>query len=153
MKTSKKKKYNECNELYNKAIISELGGDVESFLENMTTSATLGNIDALYTVGTWYNNGSEGFVQSTKQALKFFSLAYKRGHAMAAHEAGAVYEHGDGVPKDLDLAFHCYQTSAYLGANVALLALSRCYLEGLGTQKNKELSELLYCHYFKNIEL
>lgn len=153
MKISIKKKYNECNELYNKAVIAELDGDVESFLENMTEAAILGNIDALYTVGTWYNNGSEGFEQSTKQALKFFSLAYKRGHAMAAHEAGSLYEHGDGIPQNLSLAYECYQMSAYLGANVALHALSRCYFKGLGTQKNEELSELLYCHYYKNIEL
>ena len=153
MRLLKKSQYNECNELYYKAIIAEQEGDIERYLDNMTTSATLGNVDALYTVGTWYNDGLEGFAKSTKQALKFFSLAYKRGHAMAAHEAGSIYEHGDGVSQDMNRAFKCYQISAYLGANVALLALSRCYLEGLGTQKNKEMSELLYYHYFKNIEL
>lgn len=67
------------------------------------------------------------------EANKLLQTAADQGDAGAQFQMGRMYEDGDGVPVNADLAFQYYELSAKRGYRKAQNNLGRCYSLGLGT--------------------
>ena len=85
------------------------------------------DIEAMTLVGRIYD---EGFNQSHK-ALPWFKKAAELGDAQAQLELAELYEAGDGVKKDKELAIYWYEKAAAQEHDEAQLALALHYLEDL----------------------
>ena len=62
---------------------------------------------------------------STEQAAYLFRSATKQGHESAQYSLGLLYEHGQGVTQDLEMAEYWYQNAAAGGSTWAEEALNR----------------------------
>ncbi len=66
--------------------------------------------------------------------MKWYGLSAQSGNAEAECSLGSAYEHGTGVPQNLDTARHYYRSAADRGDATAQLALAVLLLEeGAGT--------------------
>lgn len=107
-----------------------------------------GNLDALTELGRCYYDGiwlgeeapDGGFYmkycQDYNKAVELFSKAAEQGHPKAQNSLGICYENGNGVKKDLGLAFKWYQRSAEQNDPNGQLHLGNCYYKGIGTPKD-----------------
>ena len=99
--------------------------------EYLISQAYEGDPDAMF----WY--GAE--FQDTGQydiAAKWFLDAVAKGHAVAMHNLARLYEHGNGVPKNLKRAFELNLQSAQKGWSHAQYDLAQCYDDGQGVEPN-----------------
>jgi len=107
-----------------------------------------GNLDALTELGRCYYDGiwlgeeapDGGFYmkycQDYNKAVELFSKAAEQGHPKAQNSLGICYENGNGVKKDLGLAFKWYLKSAEQGNQIAQCNLGCCYEYGRGVKQN-----------------
>ena len=89
-------------------------------------AAAQGDSDAMYALGTLYQQGELGISGSGQQALTYQWLekAAMRGHPHAQNELANLYERGEGVPRDLTTAQKWREAAADLGDEDAKDALA-----------------------------
>jgi TPR repeat protein len=95
--------------------------------------AKQGNPDALYGLGTMYDNG-EGVPQDHKKAMGYYLQAAQQGHAWAQTDLATIYYDGKGVAQDYSQAFRWYTLAANQGNSQAQLNLGVMYGVGQGTK-------------------
>ena len=69
-------------------------------------------------------------------ALQSYRKAADQGDARAQNNLGAMYENGQGVPKDFVEAVKWYHKAAEQGAASAEYALGACYADGIGVAQD-----------------
>ena len=74
----------------------------------------------------------------------------EKNNAKALNFLGVCYEHGKGLPKDIQNAIKYYERSAALGWRVAQRNLGLCYEFGKGTDKNLDAAEEWYKKSIEN---
>ena len=74
-----------------------------------------GDIEAIYNMGCYYNQGDYGFPQDYDKALELWQRAGELGHAAAYHNIGCAYDLGRGVKVDNKKANHYYELAATKG--------------------------------------
>ncbi len=72
--------------------------------------------------------------------LQDFLKRAEQGEAYAQCCCGSIYEHGDGVPVDMEKAIHWYQTAGDAGHVLSNYKLGMMYLEGRGVKKDLALA-------------
>ena len=112
---------------YDDAILAFENEDYQTALSLSLALAKTQDLDAMTLVGRIYD---EGFNQPQK-ALPWFSKAAELGNAQAQLELAELYQAGDGVPKDMDIAIKWYEKAAAQDHDEAQLALALHYLEDL----------------------
>ncbi len=80
----------------------------------MAGNALKGNRDAQWQLACAFDNGSYG-VKDLTQAMHFFLLAAKAGHAGAQQRVGYMYCKGEGCTADSKLAVEWTQKAAAQG--------------------------------------
>jgi len=73
------------------------------------------NAIAIYNLGCYYRDGTDGYPQDHTKALQLWHRAGELGHAMAYSNIGYAYDHGRGVKVDETKANHYYELSAMMG--------------------------------------
>ena len=81
-------------------------------------------------LGQIYLNGGPGIKADGRQAFHWFLKAADQGRAGALYSLGSLFEEGNGVPRNLDLAINCYRQAAEKGDVQALMHLSELYMPG-----------------------
>ena len=94
--------------------------------------------NAYYHLGWMYQDGI-GTQQDYEQCVYWYQKSADLGNPVAINNLADKYEHGLGVPLDLDMAIGLYQQVA--GQVIAAdLSLGRMYLEGRGVEQDFELA-------------
>lgn len=90
---------------------------------------------AAYEVGRLYDTGLL-VEQSHHEALRWYSMAAKQGHAKAQTEIGDSYERGYGLPKDYAQAARWYRSAAEQGNALAQARIGILYEYGSGVAQD-----------------
>ena len=90
----------------------------------------LGDPEAAYRIAEIYYMDESTMTES----VRWYTSAANQGHSKAQNSLGYMYEHGEGVVKDLNKAFYWFQKAAVSGNRNAQHNLAFFYYRGLGTQ-------------------
>jgi TPR repeat protein len=71
-----------------------------------------------------------------EKALKIWAVEAEEGNKEAFYNIGLLYFFGNGVEKNLPLAFEYCQKAAFMGSPRAQNNLAFMYIEGLGVKKS-----------------
>ncbi len=104
--------------------------------------------DAIFKLAYTYDDGKI-VKQDYKKAAYYYNLI-KDINSYASNNLGILYENGNGVKKDLDLAFKCYTTSSNIGNSYADYNLGRFYEDGLEPVKKDIKKAIFYYQKAKN---
>lgn len=63
-----------------------------------------------------YHQG-QGVLENDETAVKWYTLAAQQGLAEAQANLGVMYQHGNGIPKDIDRAYMWFNIGAYGGSD------------------------------------
>jgi len=99
--------------------------------EYLVSQAYEGDPEAMFWFGTEFQDAGQPDI-----AAKWFRDAVAKGHAVAMHNLARLYEHGNGVPKDLKRAFELNLQSAEKGWSHSQYDLAQCYDDGKGVEPN-----------------
>ena len=78
----------------------------------------------------YYQKGNYG------KALEIWTIQAEEGSKEALYNIGLLYFFGNGVEKDLPLAFEYCQNAAFMGSPRAQNNLAFMYIEGMGVEKS-----------------
>ncbi len=96
----------------------------------------IGNVTQAYEQGLNHYLG-RGVPQDSQRAAAFFErAATTQNHSAAQFNLGVLYEHGEGVQKDLNAAVQWYEKAAQQNNVKAQYNLGYLLLEGFGVPKN-----------------
>jgi len=70
---------------------------------------------AIYNIGVFYRDGSNGFPQDYTKALELWHRAAELGNAKSYCNIGYAHDYGEGVEVDKKKAIHYYEQAAMLG--------------------------------------
>lgn len=88
-----------------------------------------------------FESGLEAYtVGSFEQAAREWQPLAEQGDAAAQYHLGLLYEEGQGLQKDFDLARFWYLRAAQQGYTDAYFALGDIYALGRGTQADRSLA-------------
>jgi TPR repeat protein len=108
-----------------------------------SSAAAAGDIQAQFTLGAMYRDGS-GVLKDDVQAVHWFRKSAEQGFAPAQLNLGWMYEAGRGVPQDLSEAVHWFQKAADQGRPLAQLHLGWMYEVGRGVPQDLAQAAKLY---------
>ena len=111
-------------------------------LRLLQLAARRGNAEANYAIGTWYLYGRV-VPKDYKLAAKYLDIAARKNFAPALFDSALLYEKGNGVKKNLRIAFERYLEAANLGDTDALKSVARCVYYGIGTTAIPKLGRLI----------
>ena len=97
--------------------------------------AEWGKTSSQYELGLMYYKG-QGTEQNYNEALKWFSLAAKKGFAKAQYYLGLIYYDGRGVSPNYGRAFYWFSNAAKQGHAGTQFSLGEMYFSGKGVAKN-----------------
>ena len=92
-------------------------------------AADLGSVEALWYLGTFYEDGST-VRRNYEKALEYYRQAAEKGDADSLMSIAYCYVNGRGVERDPDLAMTYYQKAAEAGSALACDYLGYLYLSG-----------------------
>lgn len=119
------------------------GEDLASVLEPALLHPVPGAFDAA--ADAIYQRGLAAFrARDFRRALPDIKEAARRGSPKAQNVLGQMYEDGDGMPKNLQLARANYELSAKQGYRAAQSALGAMYEDGTGVPQNSAKAAALY---------
>ncbi|RHZ79874.1 hypothetical protein Glove_140g80 [Diversispora epigaea] len=110
-------------------------GDKTKAFQWSTKSALAGNIEAMYSVGYFYDNGI-CVGNDKKEAFKWYLKAAEKGHTSAQFNLGIYYANGYGINDNQVKAFEWFKKAAENSDVNGQYRLGRCYYEGYGTKKD-----------------
>ena len=108
--------------------------DDELAREWLQKSAEQNYVDALYTIGSHYRNGTFGYPKKQARAIEWFTLASNQGDDKAALQLGKIYSGN----KNLTQAADWYEVASQRGNAEAQYLLGLAYLRGEGVSQNDE---------------
>lgn len=106
------------------------------FREYLTKSADNGYAPAQYELALAYEDGSYGFKQDEKLAIKYYQLAVAQKHPIATNNLALMYEQGRGVTQNINEAVKLYQQAYELKDVAAAFNLGNLYYTGKLVKKD-----------------
>ena len=103
----------------------------------------LGDTTAMVELGHIYRNGSKTIQQDFYKAAKYFKQAAEAGDGNGMNGLGMLYDLGQGVAEDKELAFKWYLKAAEAGSDLGMANAGNCYMLGRGTSKDSSKAENL----------
>ena len=95
-------------------------------LVNYLKKSAHGNWEALFKLGRDIMiNGSDGVENAVPTGLSLIEKSAERGYAEAQNRLGIIYEKGEGIPQNLDLAIDWYRKATANGNEQAQESLKR----------------------------
>lgn len=104
-------------------------------LEDLKQSASMGDDNAQYILGTLYAAG-KGVPQSSTEAFKWFQQAARKENPYAQLSIGVAFAVGDGVTQNYSEAMRWFQLSADQGNASAQYNLALMFVNGQGTPQD-----------------
>jgi TPR repeat protein len=109
--------------------------DYATALQLLRPLAEQGNPDAMFQLGTMYDEG-KGVPQDYVEAHKWYRKAAEKGDMGATEILGAMFESGLGVPHNYAEAQKLYRKAAQQGYAPAMESLGTMYDEGKGVPQD-----------------
>lgn len=119
----------QITELLNGGQTLELAGKLEEAIKLYVKANILGDSEAAYRIAEIYYMDE----RTMDESVRWYSSVANQGHSKAQNSLGYMYEHGEGVVKDLNKAFYWFQKAAMSGNRNAQHNLAFFYYQGLGT--------------------
>ena len=88
-------------------------------MQRMQKRVEARDIEAIFSLGCFYDNGVYGLRQNHAKALELYKQAGELGHAAAYCKIGVSYRHGRGVEVDRNKAMHYFELAAMAGCVAA----------------------------------
>lgn len=104
--------------------------EAESGTAMLRTLAEDGNVGAQVQVAIHYLDGSGGFPQDPRLAVKWFERAAQLGNAYAQFRLGELYLAGKGATRNALVAADWLEKAAHRGNAAAQLTLGQLFLDG-----------------------
>ena len=115
----------------------------EDVLIQIRTLADSGDVEAVFLMGTAYDEGLGTEINYT-QALQWYKTAAAAGHILAIHNVGNMYRDGRGVPVDHSEAVTWWLQAAAAGDVIPALRLGEAYEAGRGVTRDIEKARYWY---------
>ncbi len=112
-------------------------------LPALVRSAALGDVEALFLMGTVHAEGLGAEVNHS-EALRWYRRAAAHGHVLAAHNIGNAYRDGRGVEATPEVAISWWLRAAHAGDVIPALRLGEAYEAGLGTPRDGDRARHWY---------
>jgi len=93
--------------------------EVREMVEREMKRVEAGDPVAMFNIGCFYRDGSDGFPQDNAKSLELWHRAAELGYAQAYGAIGYAYQHGGGVEVDKKKAVQCTEISAIRGDGTA----------------------------------
>jgi TPR repeat protein len=100
-----------------------------SFFSKILEKDAKDNAESMYVLGCFYMDGNQ-VEKNLKKGTKYLATAYQKGHEQSFEKLSSTYN------KDLEKI-------AKKGDKRAQIALAKCYLDGIGVDKNKKKASKL----------
>jgi len=100
-------------------------------IPQLQEQAAAGSVVAQAFLGLCYLEGEEGVAVDYDQALKWLSMAAKRGASRAQWGLAHMFAHGLGIRKDMLKAIPLFESAARRGEFFAQIELGRIYSRGI----------------------
>lgn len=120
--------------------------DFAAALTYYLQAADLGNVNAMFRIGSIYYRGLDSSQQKdVRQALAWFQKAAERGYFYAMYYIGCMYRLGDGVFQDCNAAVTwfiraiAHNEGNPLLTSEAMMALGEMFCAGEGVAQNKKI--------------
>jgi TPR repeat protein len=110
--------------------------DVEA-LRLYREAATKGDSTALLNLGHLYQDGKGGVQKDVSVAKNYYQQSADAGNGDALAQVGLLYQYGGAGESDIPKAVTLYRESANNGSALGQYRLARCYLDGIGIQKDE----------------
>jgi TPR repeat protein len=124
-----------------------LAGDYETALKIYRSAAEQGDIMAQFTLARIYMEPKKfekhGATRDYKESAKWYHLAAEQGDDIAQFMLGLMYKKGQGVTKNLVIAYMWLSTAEFSNKN-SVLAFQK-----MGAVENKNISEKDLMNYLK----
>eukprot|EP01080_Neovahlkampfia_damariscottae_P005107 gene5107-8705_t len=132
------------------------GGGIEpnifKSLELLEESASLGDVDAIFNLGTVYFNGLKGKIddklveipQDIAKSLEYFHEAAYKGDASSQYWLGHSYHQGNYVEKDIEKCLVYLNSAVQQNHSGAIFYLALMYLNEDGVEKDESKFEELF---------
>lgn len=118
-------------------IYAEKQGDMTAAVEWYSKAADQGHADAYYKLGAIYEHGAKGVSSDAEKSTHLYQIAAsemdvfaQKGSADAQNTLAGMYQQGQGVNKNIELALRWWEKSALQGHVLAQLNLGRIYAQG-----------------------
>lgn len=130
---------------------SDISDDITDIIDLLESEACIGNENAMYNLGRFYQRGRI-VEKDTKKAVVLFERAAALNHIESARSLAFIYEYGEGVVKrNCKKAVDLYKKLASVGDGMSLVTLAAIYQHGLcGVER--DLKKAVY-FYEKSVEL
>mmetsp|Transcript_4397 Transcript_4397/g.9920 ORF Transcript_4397/g.9920 Transcript_4397/m.9920 type:complete len:290 (-) Transcript_4397:282-1151(-) len=115
----------------------------KEMVEKTKKNAEEGDVDAMYILGLWYENGSFGLVQNVEEAYKWFKKAADLKDTRGMALAGWCIANGVGVRKSLSHGMMLLTLASERGSDVACYFLGEWHRDGT-TGLPKDKKEAIY---------
>jgi TPR repeat protein len=106
-------------------------------------AADQGHPGAYYELGLLLEKGAKNVKVDTEKSIHLLSVAAsefdvyaQKGDADSQNTLGSMYENGQGVQKNMQLAFKWYEKAAHQGHALAQLNMGRLYLAGMSVPRD-----------------
>lgn len=106
--------------------------DASPVLVELLQSARGGNVDAMYSLGRAYADGTQGARQEAAEAASWWRQAASAGHTEAQRELARLHLDGRGVPQAFDEARRLFFLAANKNDTAAQYHLAMLILSGRG---------------------
>lgn len=118
-------------------------GDTKAALAWYNKAADQGHPDAYFKIGALLESGAKGVRPDAAESAHYFQIAAseydvfaQKGDANSQNSLASMYEKGQGVKKNMVLAFKWYEKAALQGHAVAQLNMGRLYLAGISVPRD-----------------
>jgi TPR repeat protein len=118
----------------------KIAGEV---LPGVRTLAASGDVEALFLMGTAYDEGL-GVTANYREGLRWYLRAAARGHVLATHNVGNVYRDGRGVAVDDGAAARWWLRAARAGDAIPQLRLGQAFEAGRGVTRDLDTARYWY---------
>ncbi|MCS7005306.1 MAG: sel1 repeat family protein [Cytophagales bacterium] len=107
-------------------------------LKELQKRASQKDAYAIWMIGKFYEEGSNGYKQDYHKAFKQYEQAAKLKFDSALFDLGKLYANGLGTPKDTRKASECFQLAAKNGKHAqALFEVARMEFKGIEISQNQ----------------
>ncbi len=133
---------NRAEQLYDRALAAAAAGDMAAAAVDFEKAGALGHAESSYNLALIYRSGAIEAGNNEELYLTYLTRAALNGSLIAEFELGVWAENQPEA--DYPLAALHYRRAALGGLNEGLMALGRCYENGLGVNKSALLAREFY---------
>lgn len=112
-------------------------------LRYLKIAAELGNVEANYLLGYFYDFGY-GVKINYEKAYDYYLFAAENGHAHAQYDVGFAFRYARGIERNLEKAIYWFKKSAALECDAGQYELANCYWDGIGVEEDRRLATEYY---------